>query len=263
MKSDLCLLVFTDLDGTLIDHKTYAWEPARPALEQLARIGAGVVMASSKTAAEIGPLRVETGLDVWPAIVENGAGILPAYHSETGTTAQYSDLRDIIDCMPTNLRAQFSGFGDMSTADIMHVTGLSCEAAQLAKARDFSEPGIWHGTETDKGAFLAALAEHGVTGRKGGRFLTLSFGHDKAHRMKSIIAELAPRKTVALGDAPNDVEMLQAADYGIIVSNPNGPQLPKQDGETQGRITRTKDAGPTGWNAAILDLLKRLDLHKD
>ena len=28
-------IVFTDLDGTLLDGKTYSWESARPALEQL------------------------------------------------------------------------------------------------------------------------------------------------------------------------------------------------------------------------------------
>lgn len=30
-------LVFTDLDGTLLDHDTYSWEAARPALDRLKR----------------------------------------------------------------------------------------------------------------------------------------------------------------------------------------------------------------------------------
>lgn len=29
------LLVFTDLDGTLLDHESYDWSPARPALNRL------------------------------------------------------------------------------------------------------------------------------------------------------------------------------------------------------------------------------------
>ncbi len=28
-------LIFTDLDGTLLDHETYSWEAAQPAIERL------------------------------------------------------------------------------------------------------------------------------------------------------------------------------------------------------------------------------------
>jgi ribonucleotide monophosphatase NagD (HAD superfamily) len=45
-------LVFTDLDGTLLDHDTYDWTPARDALDRLTRAGIPVVFTSSKTAAE-------------------------------------------------------------------------------------------------------------------------------------------------------------------------------------------------------------------
>ena len=76
MPSSLPLLVFTDLDGTLLDHESYSWSPARPALDALRELGAGLVLASSKTAAEIAPLREAVGFTTWPAIVENGAGTL-------------------------------------------------------------------------------------------------------------------------------------------------------------------------------------------
>ena len=74
MTAQLPLLVFSDLDGTLIDHHSYDWSPAMPALAALGSIGAGVVLASSKTAAEIDLLRRDMGLEDWPAIVENGPG---------------------------------------------------------------------------------------------------------------------------------------------------------------------------------------------
>ncbi|WP_051371748.1 HAD hydrolase family protein [Leisingera aquimarina] len=72
------LLLFSDLDGTLLSHENYSWEPARPALTALKRAGAGVILATSKTAAEVAPLRQSMGLGRWPAIVENGAGLLGA-----------------------------------------------------------------------------------------------------------------------------------------------------------------------------------------
>ena len=76
MTRALPLLVFSDLDGTLLDHESYSFAPARAALAALAEIGAGVVLATSKTAAEVAPLRAALGLAGWPAIVENGAGLL-------------------------------------------------------------------------------------------------------------------------------------------------------------------------------------------
>ena len=68
------MIVFTDLDGTLLDHETYRFDAALPALETLAARGVPLVLATSKTAAEIGPIRQALGRDV-PAIVENGGGI--------------------------------------------------------------------------------------------------------------------------------------------------------------------------------------------
>ena len=82
------LLVFTDLDGTLIDHDTYDWTPAKPAIEALKKFSAGLVLASSKTAAEMGPLRAKIGANRWPAIVENGAGVLPPRATELADASQ-------------------------------------------------------------------------------------------------------------------------------------------------------------------------------
>src|SRR5262245_50293684 len=46
-------LVFTDLDGTLLDADTYSYEAASPALERLRERGTPLVMVTSKTRAEV------------------------------------------------------------------------------------------------------------------------------------------------------------------------------------------------------------------
>jgi mannosyl-3-phosphoglycerate phosphatase len=102
-----------------------------------------------------------------------------------------------------------------------------------------------------------------VTARQGGRFLTLSFGGSKADRMAEVIAHYRPARTIALGDAPNDIEMLEAADIGVIVGNPHHSPLPSLQGEDTGRIIRTDRPGPVGWNRAVLALLDRLGLQKE
>lgn len=260
MPHQLPLLIFSDLDGTLISHETYRWDAARAALEHLRKIGAGVVLASSKTAPEIIKLREGMGLADWPAIVENGAGMLEAHATDTPPDTAYIRLRSTLNRLSKDLRAPFEGFGDMDDERVAELTGLPLADARHAKTRAFSEPGLWHGTDTTRAAFVAELAQHGIAAREGGRFLTLSFGQTKADRMAEIIASCRPRVTMALGDAPNDVEMLEAADYGVIVANPHRPPLPPLETESAGRILRTTLPGPEGWNRAVLDLINQLNI---
>ena len=260
MQQPLPLLVFSDLDGTLISHDTYRWDAARPALARLRSSGAGVVLASSKTAPEIIGLRAQMGLEDWPAIVENGAGLLEAQATDTPPDTEYLRLRTALNQLPDDLRGLFTGFGDLDVAGVAQITGLPPVDAQNARTRAFSEPGLWRGTDAQRTAFLDALSDMGITAREGGRFLTLSFGQTKADRMAQIIATYRPQITLALGDAPNDIEMLQTADHGVIIANPHRPLLPPLDTEGTGRITRTILPGPEGWNRAVLDFVDRLTL---
>ena len=48
-------LVFTDMDGTLLDHHTYSFEAAKPALKALEEKDIPVVPTTSKTFAELQP----------------------------------------------------------------------------------------------------------------------------------------------------------------------------------------------------------------
>lgn len=77
-------LVFTDLDGTLLDHETYSFAPAAEALAALKARGVPLVLASSKTAAEIAELHRALGLGDTPAIVEKRRGALAAGRGRGG-----------------------------------------------------------------------------------------------------------------------------------------------------------------------------------
>lgn len=113
------------------------------------------------------------------------------------------------------------------------------------------------GTADQEEAFKAALAASGISAVRGGRFLTLSIGNTKASRMPEIMDILkADGPVVALGDAPNDIAMLLAADIGVIVANPQHEALPPLEGEADGRIRRTSLPGPAGWNEAVLSIIE-------
>ena len=254
------LIVFTDLDGTLLDHATYDWAPARPALKSLRERGHWLVLASSKTAAEIAPLRAELGFVHCPAIVENGAGVLAP--GDAAARFDDSDRRRILqalDGLPVSLRARFAGFHDWRIAEISERTGLATDAARQAATREYTEPGIWNGPPDQLEAFTQTLQDAGIVAQQGGRFLTLSFGTTKASRMTEIVAEQRTSEgnvlTVALGDAPNDIEMLEQADKGFIVRNDSHQGIPPRDGEKSGTIVRSSAPGPSGWNECVLSVV--------
>lgn len=252
----MSLVVFTDLDGTLLDHDTYSCAAAEPALTELRRRGVPLVLASSKTAAEIAPLHATLDLGTTPAIVENGAGVFEPGAGGAPDDTAYREIRAVLTNLPNALSRHFRGFGDMSPREVAAETGLPEDSAALARIRCFSEPGLWKGSDRDLGEFLDRLGARGIAARQGGRFLTLSFGRTKADAMREVARRLGATVTIALGDAPNDAEMLRAADFGVVVRNDHAPPMPPMGLD---RIRCTSSPGPEGWNDAVLELLTEID----
>lgn len=250
--------MFTDLDGTLLDHQSYSYAAALPTLNRLQRNNVPVILASSKTSAEMLNLRRELGLDAFPMICENGSGQVPAGSVSVDDGAIYDKLRGALNDLPQELRGKFHGFADMGPAGVATATGLSLDDATLASRRQFSEPGQWHGSKEDLAVFLAELAKKGVFGRSGGRFLTLSFGARKSDQMAEIITAYGAKIVVALGDAPNDAEMLSAAHYAIVLPNAHGHPVNVKTSSGRPEVIRPINPGPVGWADAMSVLLTRL-----
>src|SRR5919201_1916108 len=133
------IVIFTDLDGTLLDPKTYAWEPAREALELIRARRIPLIFASSKTRAEIEPLRF-TLQHGDPFIVENGGAVcLPKGYFPfpvEGATVRgpyqlielgvpYVRVRSLLKECAQAVDAVIRGFGDMSVDEVAERTGLT------------------------------------------------------------------------------------------------------------------------------------------
>ena len=100
-----------------------------------------------------------------------------------------------------------------------------------------------------RAAFVSALTKFGLCATQGGRFLTLSKGATKADQIASLTAQLAPRaRTMALGDAPNDLAMLMACDIGVIIPNPAHSGLTETAAP---HLLRAPKAGPEGWAISV------------
>ena len=243
-------LVVTDLDGTLLDHHTYSHTPAKALLKALRDARIPVIANTSKTRAEWLPLAAELG-NQDPFVVENGSAIfLP-----DGETGVFGIPREtILEILaPMRGRYRFKSYADWNTADIMARTGLDRESAELSARRDFSEPLEWHGSEEENAAFRLELENHGLTTLRGGRFLHVLGRTDKGKAVDFLRARAAPGTTViALGDGPNDIAMLRAADIGIVIKSPTGHGL---DFTSEHRVIRSTLEGPEGWVETLKPLL--------
>lgn len=253
-------VVFSDLDGTLLDHHNYSFEAARPALEWLAKNHIPVVLISSKTAVEMQRLRSDMGLN-HPFVCENGGGLLwPKGYFEGAPQAELeslalgatrAELAQFVE--PFYKQYKFGGFSKLSAAQIAEATGLSLERAELAKQRQFSEPLLWQDREEAALELAQAAQAAGYQLVKGGRFWHLMGPSDKRKAMLHLCEKYqqlwgeAPLK-VALGDSPNDRAMLEAADVAVAIQPVENQPL-----ELNGppKVLRPKGAGPLGWNEAL------------
>lgn len=251
-------LVATDLDGTLLDASTYAFEPARPALGALERAGIPLVLCSSKTLAEMGPLAAAIGAR-GPLVVENGGAIV-----EPGGAVVVLgvDRRRLLAELPAIAReagAQVRPFAEMDAAEVAALTGLPIAQAELALRREYDEPFVVEGPrgrdrETD--ARLACAARgRGLEVTRGGRFLHLAGPADKGRALRAIL-ERAPvdGAVVGLGDAPNDLPLLLAATRAIVMPRADGTVEPELAARLPG-VERAPGPGPAGWSAAVLAAL--------
>jgi mannosyl-3-phosphoglycerate phosphatase len=252
-------LVFTDLDGTLLDHHTYRFSAALPALNQLQQHNIPVILNSSKTLAEIQQIANDLELDS-PQIAENGSLIYyPKQERIHHFGHDYKTICTILDELRTTEAYQFAGFHDWRADEIANITGLSTHAAALASQRQASEPLLWQDDEDKLEAFRHQLEANSLTLKRGGRFWHVMGQTDKVNAMQYLTDEyqqsLGEKPTViALGDGPNDRDMLAAADIAVIVYNPDGTGFALPEREQQ-QIIRTTLAGPAGWNASILQIL--------
>jgi mannosyl-3-phosphoglycerate phosphatase len=268
-----CSLFITDLDGTLLDEETYEHAPARPALDALRVHRLDLVLCSSKTRAEMEPLARELGLQS-PLIVENGgalvlrAGLLPALPPGarrdgdqvviplgTPRPELLAALADIAGSAGLAVRP----FAVMSTDEVAGLTGLSPAAAERARRREWDEPFVVE-SELEPGAMSrleVAARRQGLRVTRGGRFHHLTGQVDKGEATRALLA-LLPHdphgRTVGLGNAPNDLPLLEAVDRPIV--------MPRRDGELEPTLAaalphaeRARDPGPAGWAAAVLDVL--------
>ncbi|MFN8059026.1 MAG: HAD-IIB family hydrolase [Vicinamibacterales bacterium] len=277
----MSLLVFSDLDGTLLDAVTYRADEARPALEALARRAIPLVLCTSKTRPEVDRIRQHLHLDT-PFIVENGGAIVVPDVARLkrdaripgATMASEAWWTIELGVPATTLAAELPrvaadagigvrGLSAMALDEVVERTNLPPADAALARMREWSEPFVLTATDADADEALARLADAasrlGRTVTRGGRFFHLCGATSKGDAVRRVVALFAAQgrtfgTTVGLGDAPNDLALLRATSLPIVVPGPSGV-VDRSLMESLPGARVAPAVGPRGWNAAVLALL--------
>ncbi len=265
------VVVFTDLDGTLLHAETYSVEPARPTLARLKAAGVPVVPVTSKTRAETESLAAALDLD-GPFIVENGGAIfvpagrppapMPGARREGGYEVvalgvPYAQLRARLAAVRQAYGVRLVGFGDLSAERVAAETGLPLEAAVLAKRREYDEP-FYLPADARRPEVLDALTAGGLRITEGGRFAHLTGAGDKGAAVRRLAEAYRRHRpdlvTIGAGDGPNDIPFLQAVDRALLVPRPDGTVHPALSAALPAAAVAPAP-GPAGWAIGITRLV--------
>lgn len=267
------MLIFTDLDGTLLDHHDYGFAPAKSALKLLREQAIPLIPNTSKTFHEM--LVLQQQLDNHhPFITENGAVIcIPnGYFSslQDGDLLQgyrllpqslgYQQILNVLSGLRREHGFRFQGFNDCSAAQIANDTGLALAQAVHAKQRMGSEPILWQDNELAFTRFRRELQARGLHLIKGGRYWHVLSDANKLAAMNTL-RELYQQfgllrcTCVALGNSENDLAMLNGADIAVVIPNEDGSVLQLT---TAKRVVVSEAGAAQGWRISIEKILADL-----
>lgn len=254
-------VVFTDLDGTLLDHDTYSWEAARPAIEYLKELQIPWVFVTSKTRAETEYWREAMGND-HPFIIENGGaayvpdGYLPTVPPVMVWGTPYARLVAALRKASETSACEVRGFADMSVSEVAESCGLHPQMAELAKQREYDEPFVVLNSAREE-ALVQAIETKGLTYTRGGRFRHVMGGNDKGTAVRTLktLYELwnGPVTSIAIGDGWNDLPMLAAVDIPVLMPSTQQQALQRR---LPGALLGPAN-GPEGWNQVLLSLISQ------
>jgi mannosyl-3-phosphoglycerate phosphatase len=268
------IVIFSDLDGTLLDRDTYSFEPALPALRVIKQKGIPLVLSSSKTRAEIELYRKKMEND-HPFISENGGGVFvpKGYFSfqfpydreleeyfvlELGTF--YLLIIEVLNSIKKETGIPIKGFSDLTEDELTSLCGLSLKEAEFAKKREYDEPFIVEGGKREVGIVKEKIKEKEMNYVWGGRFHHILGKNDKGKAVE-ILKELYENEffsisTIGIGDSLNDLPMLLAVDHPVFFKEKEGISLEMPFKN----LTWFDGTGPRAWNEALLSLLNKVKI---
>lgn len=241
-------LIAVDLDGTLLNHQKQVLENSQAAINRLSAQGVHVVVSSGRCFPEVQRFVKDTACDDW-VICDGGAAIM---NRKDGQVLKQWALDQEVSVRAATIGVQhglatfayvghklwintqdyyniFSGLSGFLTADDANsdmvmklVDDLPAALANTHEA--VTKVMCWGLDENKKREARAQIAQApniAFTTSGPDNFEVLPVGVGKGTALKWLAAHwnIPMEQTAAIGDAENDIDMFQAAQYGIAMGN--------------------------------------------
>ena len=224
------VIIFTDLDGTLLDRDTFKFDTILSYIKDLILKDVYIIPNSSKTRQEIENFNQELDENL-SFVVENGAAIhnLNLINSSFPEKISLSrEINEIIKIFEKKISNKFKSkckyIKNLSVDKQMKVLGLPKEKIKSALNREYSMPLVYEGSKSDKMELFKSVNDIGLSLQEGGRVINLCDKVSKYQAMKNVVKvfkKITKEKlvTIGVGDNFNDLEMLKNSDIPCLVFN--------------------------------------------
>ena len=259
------ILIFTDLDGTLLNRDTFKFDSIKIFLNELKNQNIIIIPNSSKNEDEIIEFNNEANFK-FPFISENGSII----HNLNYLSNEFPDkimlaknvheIQNIFDKnINQDLKSKCKVISNLTISEQIEIFGLPENKLKQVFKRTCTIPIKFEGNNEEKLRLKNILLENGLDFKDGGRVLNLGDRINKADAMKKIIFMLKNKfkfkpKTIAVGDNHNDIEMLKISDIPCLVKN---DKFINKDLQIKNLII-SKQTAPEGWVEIVKLALEKI-----
>ena len=269
MKFNSKILIFTDLDGSLLNRENFEFGSIKNFVKELLSNDIFIIPNSSKTAKEIINFNDELE-ERLPFIAENGSSIHDLnlinsnFPEKITLSREISELLEIFNNkVPTNLKLKCKFLKDLSKKEQLNILGLPTDKIKYAIKRDYTVPFKFEGDKNQREKLQKCIQSSGLTLQEGGRVINLCDKVSKSKAMKNVVkvfqkVEKDKLITIAVGDNFNDLDMLRNSDFPCLVFN---DKFTLEKININNCIVSKKPA-PEGWEEIVklaLDKIKQTD----
>ena len=269
-------LIFTDLDGTLLNHDNYSFGNNKKLISTIINNKNEIIFNTSKTFSECKKLLKELKLSNMPFSTENGAVLyFPKIRfnkiKNSSSFEKYWKVR--IAKLSSKVWHQFLKqkqkkynfliAQDLSPKILKKYTNLNNTNMMLD--REASQIILWEDNLTKFKLFKNDLKseKEGVL-IKGSRFIQISSICNKriAKKLISHAYDIQFRdkysiNTIALGDSKNDIDMLNSCKYSCLIKNSTGTHVKLRPNKKN--VFKSSKLAPDGWGEVLYKLNKTLE----
>ena len=267
MYKKFSLIIFTDLDGSLLHRDTFKFDTIKDYIKSLDNRGIIIIPNSSKTKTEIEKFNEELGMEL-PFISENGSAIhgLNLVNSNFPNKIILSrDKEELLKIfktkVPKRLLSKCVQIFKLDKKEQEKIFGQKNERLKDVLNRNYTIPFLFNGDTAEKNNLIKILNSNSLTLQAGGRVLNLCDNVNKVKSMNRVVKILKKIeekiKTIAVGDNYNDLDMLKNCDIPCLVFNDQF----KLDQINIDNLIFSNKPSPEGWADVIKKALAKLNYN--